>query len=477
MSFMTKEQILKRLQAGEMITPKYIQYLIEEHSHEASLLKHKHDYYSAKRLEIDHRLFNDPLKINNQLNNDFMGNIIDQVVGYMFGKNIMYGINQENYTDSAYKEYTDLLDNLITRNDLFDLDAETGKMASICGVAYRLCYIDRHGLERVMSVNPWEVILLQENDETLYGLRYYTGYDSKGRETVFAEFYDETNIYYFESKTTTTKSNFALIEKKPHLFEGVPIIEFLNNSEKLGDFDKVKSLIDAYDRLVSDTQNELEEFRQAYMVFDGGAEITSEVIQAARQSGAFSLPEGSKAYFLVKQVDVNVLDYQKKTLETNIYKFSQSVDMSDENFSGGTQSGESRKWKLIDLENKAMTKERKFIKGLHEQFRIICSSLNKKSISALDHLDIYFSFRRNLPVDLEYLAKVATELKGTVSQKTILELLPFVDDVEYEIAQLEEERELQLEDSFSLMMTKETQIEDEENEKKKNQDSAEDEIE
>ena len=31
MSFMTKEQILKRLQGGEMITPKYIQCLIEEH--------------------------------------------------------------------------------------------------------------------------------------------------------------------------------------------------------------------------------------------------------------------------------------------------------------------------------------------------------------------------------------------------------------------------------------------------------------
>lgn len=466
MSFMTKEQILKRLQGGEMITPKYIQYLIEEHYEEANKLKAKHDYYSAKKLEIDRRMFEDSTKINNHLNNDFMGNIIDQIVGYLFGKNIMYGINQERYAETQYEQYMLALDDFIIRNNLYDLDAETGKMAAICGVAYRLCYIDKNGQERVMSVDPWEVVLLQENDETLYGLRYYKGYNEKGKETVFAEFYDEKDIYYFESNTTTTKTNFNLVSKEPHLFTGVPLIEFLNNEEKLGDFDKVKSLIDAYDRLVSDTQNELEEFRQAYMIFDGGAEITKEVILAARQSGAFSLPEGSKAYFLTKQVDVNVLEYQKKTLETNIYKFSQSVDMSDENFSGGTQSGESRKWKLIDLENKAMTKERKFTRGLHNQFKVICSSMQTKELN-IEYLDIYFSFRRNLPVDYEYLAKVATELKGTVSQKTILELLPFVDDVEYEISQLEEERELMLEDSFNMMMTQETTEEDEEKQKKR----------
>lgn len=468
MSFMTKEQILKRLQGGEMITPKYIQYLIEEHYEEAHHLKAKHDYYSAKRLEINHRSFEDSTKINNHLNNDFMGNIIDQVVGYMFGKNIMYGINQENYSDKQYKEYMSALDSFIIRNNLYDLDAETGKMAAICGVAYRLCYIDKNGNERVMSVNPWEVVLLQENDETLYGLRYYKGYNERGKETIFAEFYDERDIYYFESNNATAKTNFSLISKEPHLFVGVPLIEFLNNEEKLGDFDKVKSLIDAYDRLVSDTQNELEEFRQAYMIFDGGAEITKDVILSARQSGAFSLPEGSKAYFLTKQIDVNTLEYQKKTLETNIYKFSQSIDMSDENFSGGTQSGESRKWKLIDLENKAMTKERKFTRALNNQFMIICSSLQTKEL-AIDYLDVYFSFRRSLPVDLEYLAKVATELKGTVSQKTILELLPFVDDVEYELNQLEEEKEIQLEDSFSMMMSQETLDEDEQKQKDTNQ--------
>ena len=144
MSFMTKDQIMKRLQGGEMITPKYIQYLIEEHLEEALSLKSKYEYYTAKSLDIQLRRFEDTTKINNHLNNDFMGNIIDQSVGYLFGKNIMYGINQEKYAEAQYNELMSLLDDFITRNDIYDLDSETGKYSAICGTAFRLCYHQKY---------------------------------------------------------------------------------------------------------------------------------------------------------------------------------------------------------------------------------------------------------------------------------------------------------------------------------------------
>ena len=198
------------------------------------------------------------------------------------------------------------------------------------------------------------------------------------------------------------------------------------------------TLVEAYNRLVSDTQNEIEEFRQAYMVFDNDAEIDKETIIAARQTGAFTLPEGSKAYFLTKDINPEFIQLQKDMLEENIYKFSQSVNMTDENFSGGTQTGESRKWKILDLENKAIVKERKFEKALREQFKILCSSWNVRG-KDLKYWDIYIQFSRAIPKDLSYLADVVTKLKGIVSDRTLISLLPFIDDIDFEFEQREEE--------------------------------------
>ena len=112
--------------------------------------------------------------------------------------------------------------------------------------------------------------------------------------------------------------------------------------------------------------------------------------------------------------------------------------MTDENFSGGTQTGESRKWKILDLENKAMVKERKFEKALREQFKILCSSWNVRG-KDLKYWDIFVQFSRAIPKDLSYLADVVTKLKGIVSDRTLISLMPFVDDIDFEFEQREEE--------------------------------------
>lgn len=438
---MEKHRILKMLQAGASLSQTMIEELITEHHGRAIHLERLYDMYQADKLEIQRRRFSDPTKINNRLNNDFFAVIIDQVVGYMYGNAITYSVDGEAYNESQYVVNDDYLQKFIERNNLGDSDSELGKYVSIYGHAFRLCYVDRDGEYRVMNLKPTEVIALEENDELFYALRYYSTYDAKGNEIMRVEWYDDTHITIYEQfMNKHGVKRFKLVSQEPHLFNYVPIIKFSNNAEELGDFEKVLPLIEAYDRLVSDVQNELEEFRQAYMVFDGGAVIDKETVLNARQSGAFSLPEGSKAYFLTKSMDSNMIEKQRKTLEENIYKFSKSVNMDDEKFSGSSQSGESRKWKLIDLENKAITKERKFTKGLQEMFKVLCSSFETRGIH-LDYLDIYYTFNRNLPNDLSYIVDVANDLQGIVSQKTILELLPVVDNVEYEIEQIKEEKE------------------------------------
>src|SRR5699024_2635800 len=124
------------------------------------------------------------------------------------------------------------------------------------------------------------------------------------------------------------------------------------------------------------------------------------------------------------------LENHKKTLNDNIYKFSQTVDMGDEKFSGGAESGESRKWKLLSLENKSITKERKFTRALQEQFKIISSSWKKKNI------DIPYTDTSNIPIDMLYYADIIQKLKGLISDETLFANIPFISDPQLEIEKM-----------------------------------------
>ena len=450
----TRNRILQMLKGGKSITSEMIVDLIGAHNPIASYYRAKYEEYKASDAAIYHRQFEDPTKINNKLHNDFIATIVNQSAGYVFGKNIVYNIDSNKYdNETLLDDYKEHLEKFVIRNHLYDLDNETGKDMGIYGVAYRLCYIDVNGEEAVINLKPWETIVLEENEEVFYGMRYYLTYDSDGNKIAYCEWYDDTNITIFKSETHLLHTSYQLTEVRPHMFTTVPVIKFRNNEEEANDYDKVLTLVDAYDRLISDSQNELEEFRLAYMVFEG-AEIDKETVIAARQTGAFSLPVGSTAKFLTKMVDVNTIEHQRKTLEMNIFRFAQAVNMDDEKFSGGNQTGESRKWKLIALEDKAIIKERKFTRGLRQMFKVICSSFDIRG-KHIDYLDVYFTFRRNLPVDMSYLADVATKLQGIVSNRTILESISLVDDVDYELRLLDAEKSSLFDDNYLEKQVKE----------------------
>ena len=430
---------MKQFQAGKELDSELLQELLFSHKAIAERQKHLYDMYTAVDLEIQHRKLTDDVKINNKLENDFYSLIINQCVGYLFGNGLVYSIDSGKYDLDTFKEYQDELFKWQVINNIADLDMETGKYQAVCGVAYRICYI-ADGEESVMNIKPWEIIPFEENGVMKYAIRYYKTYDAEGNEIVKVDFYDDRYVseYVYKHETMRNGSGLVLTNKYEHLFKYCPVISFENNEDHIGDFEKTITLVEAFNRLVSDTQNEIEEFRQAYMVFDNDAEIDKETIIAARQTGAFTLPEGSKAYFLTKDINPEFIQLQKEMLEENIYKFSQSVNMTDENFSGGTQTGESRKWKILDLENKAMVKERKFEKALREQFKVLCSSWNVRG-KDLKYWDIFVQFSRAIPKDLSYLADVVTKLKGIVSDRTLISLMPFVDDIDFEFEQREEE--------------------------------------
>jgi len=445
--------ILAKIEArGGVINSGIIQDVLEAKSGADIRTKQLYNRYKTTQVPIFDREFEaneSANKINNKINNDFFSEIVDTKVGYMFGNPISYQLDKVD--NRAKQEISDF--NI--RNNVEDTDSETGKMSTICGVSYRLLYIDSDGKERILKIPAWEGALIYENDvnEPVYGMRYYMVTDfktedgrdietSEGERRLKVEWYDDEFVTFYKE----ISGEFVLdpdeeVNPQRHMFGGVPLIAFPNNEEWQGDCEKVLELIDAYDRTISDINSELESFRLAYMAFYG-CEPDEETIAMARQTGAFGIAaanEGTKIEFITKQLNDVAVENHLNRLEMNILRFAKSVNFTDKEFANNS-SGVSLKYKLMALNNKVSTATRKFTTGLRRQFKLLANSWAVKGIK-LNYLDIFFSFKPNLPVDIDNEADATSKLKGLVSEKTRLGLLTFVDDVDFEIREMEKDNE------------------------------------
>ena len=116
--------VLKQLQKGQEIDGKLIKMLIDDFSPIASHKKALYDRYTVADLPIYNRKMPEGTKINNKLNNDFVGEIIDTKIGYMLGTPVKYSIDKNMYEneDDTYRNHQGQVNRFIIRNGMNDMD-------------------------------------------------------------------------------------------------------------------------------------------------------------------------------------------------------------------------------------------------------------------------------------------------------------------------------------------------------------------
>ena len=134
------------------VTSQIIEDLIDEHAPTRAKTLALYERYKTDSVPVFDRKFDDEGKINRKLNNSFDSEIIDTKVGYFIGYPISYQVDDEQDNVEAMDK---VIQNFNYRSGIADLDSETVKMATICGYAGRLHYIDVEGDERAMLLYPW----------------------------------------------------------------------------------------------------------------------------------------------------------------------------------------------------------------------------------------------------------------------------------------------------------------------------------
>jgi SPP1 family phage portal protein len=253
---------------------------------------------------------------------------------------------------------------------------------------------------------------------------------------------------YDYSLYRSTVGSYELIDNHPHSFGCVPVVEYLNNKEMLGDFEAEISLIDAYDTLISNSVNDSNDFSDAYLVLTGMSGTTAEDVAAMKTNRVLLMGDDSKAEWLIKNVNSSYQEDMKTRLDDEIHKFSGVPNLTDENFAQNA-SGVAIRYKLLGLENITSKKETSFRKGISRRLEIMCAYLTMLGNSA-NYLDIEIIFTRNIPANLAEIAQVLNQLGHLLSEETQLSLLPIDVDYEAEQERKKKEAELGYDDQFLL---------------------------
>lgn len=418
-----------RLNNIDELTPLVIKKMIAQYvGHEFPRLDKLKNYYMNKTA-ILLRTQEDESKPNNKIVHPYAQYITDTLTGYFMGEPVSYSSNVADIEPiQLVFEY----------NDEQDENMTLAKMASIYGRAWEQMYLDTDGAIRFCAIDPHEVIPIYGNtgDDLMAVVRFYKQYDIVRETThVYVEVYTANDITYY--KADETMGTMEPVGVQQHAFDDVPFVEYKNNDDEYGDFEGVLSLIDAYDKLCSDDLNSFEYFCDAYLALYGYT-ADSDDIAEMKKNRVLLMDTDSKAEFLLKQGDSSGIETEKLRIERDIHKFAKCPDPSDENF-GGNVSGVAMKYKLLGTENVGGIKERKFKKGLQRRLELLTNIMSVTQSINIDWRAVDITFTRNLPVNEDELSTMINALNGIVSKKTLVSQLPFVEDAEAEIAQLEKE--------------------------------------
>ncbi|MGL5962751.1 MAG: phage portal protein [Cetobacterium sp.] len=386
-------------------------------------------------------------KANNKLINNFSSYIVDVMTGYFIGKPVNYLLEKK---DKKAEEIFGTFEDIYYFNNEQDVNYETAKNMSIFGHSYNIIWIDEEARFRFKNISPQNIVAIYDpkniDDKINIIARVnYISDEITGETKKMIEIYDKLYVY----SVVVVDEDVMIADPVEHGFSEIPFIEFKNNDLRTGDFEGVTSLIDGYNKLLSESLNEVEDFVNSFLVISGMSGTKKSDLDEARKNRAILTDEGGSASFISKTINNEQVNFSEKTIKDNIHKFSKVVDLTDEKFSGNA-SGVALELKLWSLEQAVSSKERKFKTALYKRIYKLIDIMKKLGVGTDIIQDIKINFNRNQPQNLKDIAETISILTGKISDETLISLLPFVDNPSIEIQKRDDELQGKSDYEFKL---------------------------
>lgn len=379
-------------------------------------------------------------KPDNRIVVNFPKYIVDTINGFFIGNPIKVVAE-----DKAVSDYVEYLDQY---NDQDDNNAELSKLCDIFGRGFEVYYTDEEAELCITYCSPMEAFMIYDDsivERPMYFVRRWTDRDNKE----YCEISGKTDK---RSATITGGLRWNDEDWITHNFTDVPATEYIENAERQGAFEPVLSIVNAYNKAVSEKANDVDYFADAYMKVLGVA-LDEDGIKHIRDNRIINF-EGDEAgkivvEFMGKPEGDTTQENLLERLERLIFQISMVANISDENF--GAATGIALKYKLQAMSNLAKTKERKFVSGMNRRYKLLFNHPASK-VQKDAWLQLHYQFTPNIPANLLEEAQIAAQMEGIVSHETQLKVISVVDNVEDELEKIEEENKAAEETAVDRMM-------------------------
>ena len=369
-------------------------------------------------------------RIDNRVHTNLAYMICKNAVDYFIGEPASYSF------DKSFRE-SEYIDDLQFRNIE---DAENKKLAKDCskfGKAFELVNIKEDKTLYFKRLNPmftFDVFEASILEDRIANITYYT-YKEKYSVITKGYLYTPEEIIEFTYKNRVVTFG----ERTPNVFGKIPVVYYQNNSDEIGDYERVTDLLTAYNKLMSCATDDYESISNAILLIKDAKHINEDAKKSLNSTRVIQLfSENAEMAFINKTLDSNFVKTLREALREDILTVSNVPDFTDEKFAGNS-SGVALQYKLIGFENLRADKEIYFKQALHRRWEII--SLYPAKSFELKRDDIKIDLFANLPSNIELDLQIAELYNaGAISKKTMLEKMQMVKDVDEELKRMEEEK-------------------------------------
>lgn len=325
-------------------------------------------------------------------------------VGYVFGSPITFVQRASNDITGPNGDVDDkkiaILNEMMFEEGKPSQDQALGKDLAVTGVGYRI------GLPKKVKTGISTFDMLRLNPRTTFVVKFNDIYKRVAIGASYVVLEDNTVIlgaytdkWYFEMKGDLT-GNFKVVSVSPNRLGIVPIVEYRNDNERMGCFERVISLLDALNAATSDRLNGLAQFVQSILWMNNCEIDSAQMDQLKDKLGLLTKSEpGNPAS--VQYLTATLDQAQTQTLIDSMYEqVLQIAGVPGREQSTGGNTGQaimlSNGWQIA--EQHARSLEQIFTDSEREMLKVvlrITSLVDSSEMADLKLSDIDVKFSRN----------------------------------------------------------------------------------
>lgn len=347
-------------------------------------------------------------EINNKIVVNRANEITSFKVGYLLGEPIQY-VSRDSEKNDLTDKITQL-NEFMYAEDKAAKDKELADWFTICGTAYRMVLPKKVVSDSpfyIFTLDPRQTFVVYYNglgNKPVMGVKYVERNDGK----VVFSVYTETE--YFEIV------DFEIVKRESHILGAIPIVEYPANNARLGAFEVVLPLLDAYNLAVSDRMNGLEQFIQSLIKFVN-VDITEEEFEKLKELGGIKFKSTSENPADVDYLTPELNQTNTQTILSDMYQTILTI-CGMPNRNGGSSTSDTGSavimrdgWEVAEA--KAKDTEQMFKRSEKATLRLalkICQTLSKLDLKVMD-IDLRFT-RRNYE-NISNKSTVLTQMLGS----------------------------------------------------------------